>query len=204
MILSALFSGAADLSEADSIRTCHEHKTFHAEFNPGISFGKIENHGADFSIHASSASIRCLSADFRIGFAINRKVILTYDYLRKPINAPGEFLGQKNSGIDVMIGDITNGIGISYYTSGEYFCSITAGIGHFVVLNGSKLSRSKDGISSQLRFGKYWWIAPQWGISAGLSYGFTSVSYKNEQLRSDDSHVISSQWLSINTGISFR
>ncbi len=65
------------------------------------------------------------------------------------------------------------GVGITHYTSKNFFFTGNAGVGKFTFDDGNSSMSTSNGFSFSLKAGKEWWVSKKLGIGAAFTYGKT-------------------------------
>lgn len=185
-IISAFCLKAQEFTTAP--RGYHQHDGFYLSMNAGPVFGKISDKlGTGFAPGNIDFSGNGGILDFKIGWAIQENLILHAALISNGMVGPNvetrDVYGNTNhvKQPDTFgIGEAMYGVGFTrYFMPSNVFVSGTFGVGGFSIVDEKDKSNSGNtdkGFSMQLKVGKEWWIAKNWGIGFGISYGKTNVT----------------------------
>jgi len=156
------------------------HQGFYASMGLGVPGGDIDQDLTNGPYAHGTFSGTGLQLDARIGGAVSRNNLLTFDVSARVISGPkwevsdsggnraSTTLSDKSS-----VGDAIAGVGFThYFMPANAFVGVTAGLGSFTFDNGNQSGSSKRGFGYILRGGKEWRLGRKWGLGVvgGLAH----------------------------------
>lgn len=180
-----LFNGFRVAAQAADKR---HHDGFYFSFGLGPSLGHIDavnTFSYDAKEYISEYSGTPVAFDLRIGGAVKRDWLLTFDMVGRSMTSPqvktdsGTYVTNDN----FTISENTYGVGISrYFMPLNVYVGATLGTGIFVFdyddgnMENSMTVRSKGGFSWMLRAGKSWYLGRKWGLGFGMAFTRTTTN----------------------------
>lgn len=173
----------------------HQHDGFFASLGIGGSPGNVYLSDAIENLTYAGTGFE---ADLKLGGAIAPNFILHATLINKQLN------DKKPIGLQYVANSATRertfsesivGAGITYYLMPyNAYVSLSLGLGSFSVAEQAtgKTTPSPRGPAFQLKLGKEWWVAKNWGIGLGITY-----EKINLQAPADNGNVISSEHIGV-------
>lgn len=171
-------------------RGYHQHKGFYLNMNMGPVFGNVIMTDDPFG---NKAPIRNFNGtgileDVKIGVAIHENIILHLTSVVNLLSAPTLTTTTSPSDFNPAIRKMPDSFGIHeqmvgigftrYLMPANFYFSASAGVGFFTIEDTTQHPGhvlSDPGFSMQLKAGKEWWIARNWALGLGVSYGKTKL-----------------------------
>lgn len=162
----------------------HTHDGFYISPNLGWISGTIKCNeiagGRNYDMELSGDG---LLLDLKIGGTVAENLILHGTIISSAVPEPKITIGGGTypSKDNVFIGEVTYGVGLTYYLMpANFYVSGTLGFGCFSFDNSEDKMQTDKGLSFQLKFGKEWWVSDNWGLGLGLCYYYTTLEYEPE------------------------
>lgn len=168
----------------------HQHKGFYLNMNMGPLFGNVikKDNPYGYSTTTSNFNGTGILSDVKIGAAIYENIILHVTAVTNLLSgptltttiSPNDF----NPSIHKMpdsfsINEQMVGIGFTrYLMPANMYLSGTIGAGFFTTYDSNKSETrvlTYPGFSMQVKVGREWWIAKNWALGLGVSYGKTKL-----------------------------
>lgn len=151
-----------------------EHGGFYFSTDVGPAYGQYRFSGPRDSGEASGGAA---SVDLRFGYALTRQLVLSGDLTgTASVKNPDTTLDGRTvyARSDFYFGTSAVGVGLTWYFADNLLVGANLGAGKVILhYNNSNLNiDSNTGFSSQLRFGKEWWVGEHWalGVVGGVEY----------------------------------
>jgi hypothetical protein len=160
--------------------TGKKHRGFFLSCSPGINFTQIavESEKYGYSSYEGFGS----GFGLKIGGALVENLILHATMLVHSVEGPkikSDVVWFNNIKLDnsVSLTEGMMGIGLTYYNSYNYLISGTIGMGGITLVKEKENYNfsTDNGFSLQLKAGREWWIAPNFGIGAAAYYQYSNI-----------------------------
>lgn len=179
------------------------HDGFYFSLGLGPSFGHVDSkntYASDYQREYRSEYYGTpFVFDLRIGGAIRKDLVLTFDMVGRSMSGPQlkTDSGTYMTSDDFSFSENTYGVGITrFFMPLNVYVGATLGTGIFVYnfdSDNDELStslRSKGGFSWMLRAGKSWYLGRKWGLGIGMGFGNTTT---HTQISGDTEDLSSGQ-----------
>lgn len=168
----------------------HQHKGFYLNMNMGNVFGNVIRTDDPFGNKAPTLNFSGtgILEDVKIGVAIHENIILHFTTITNLLSAPTLTTTLSPSDFNPTIRKMPDSFGINesmvgigftrYLMPANFYLSASAGVGFFTTVDPTQHPQrvlSDTGFSMQLKAGKEWWIARNWALGLGVSYGKTKL-----------------------------
>lgn len=168
----------------------HQHKGFYFNMNAGPVFGNVINKDNPYGYNSPTINYNGTGTllDLKVGVAIYENIILHATIISNSLTGPTATTTLSPSDFNPSIHKMPDNFSINesmlgggftkYVMPANVFLSATMGVGCFSTrdTNNSKNNISTDpGFSFQVKVGREWWIAKNWCLGLGFSYGKTKL-----------------------------
>ncbi|WP_018614520.1 outer membrane beta-barrel protein [Segetibacter koreensis] len=155
------------------------HEGFYLSMATGPVFGNIhgdDNNGTTYKVNGEAFGF-----DLQIGGAIKPNLILHASAQNKTL------VGPKINGVKLdnnhTFQENFYGVGLTKYTSDNFFLTGNVGVGHFIQTESTSNSHSDGttsdaGFSFNIKAGKEWMVSKKWGLGGGVFYAKTTLKNK--------------------------
>lgn len=168
----------------------HQHKGFYLNMNMGPVFGNVIKTDNPYGYNAPTYNFNGNGtlSDIKIGVAIYENVILHITSLMNLLSGPTLTTTSSPSDFNPTVRKMPDSFSVNesmvgfgftrYLMPANFYFSGSVGTGFFTTVDPSKSpSRisSDPGFSMQVKAGREWWIAKNWALGLGVSYGKTKL-----------------------------
>lgn len=219
LILCLILCGIHNLNAQEIIqrpRGYHQHKGFYLSMNMGPVFGNVIKTDDPYGNNSPTRNFSGTGvlSDVKIGVAIYENIILHVTSVSHLLSGPTVTTTFSPSDFNPTIRKMPDsfsinesmvGIGFTrYLMPANFYLSASVGTGFFTTVDTNKSpSRvlTDPGFSMQIKVGKEWWIAKNWGLGLGLSYGKTKL---RNLPANEDAEKFNSNRIGINLSATFN